>query len=480
MTSVNTDIDNYSIEDILSILNIIDPNQNNVTDRANELIARYSPSGSEPNKDLHDFFTEAKEKVLTYLENPDEAEPVENDVFENIQKLWENNNKNTSEIKTFIDQSHVVLEQKYEADKEKSSEPIIATHIVNIDSQYRTNILPYSDNPLSNTYNTNFTFNLANPISKAINLTLYSYQLPTTWYAFNARNGNTFFMYNGIVINIPDGNYTPETLVTTINAIAATNIATSGLVVSYNQSANRISFTNNDLLSDAVTVIFFIQANVINYNNCGSFVLSQFQTLGINSTLGWLLGFRIEPDSTTGDVILTINPGQTQIAQVQPDTYGPKYFILSLEDYSDQRLTSGLYNITNTKNISTISVTDFYKTTRFACRFREGSWKNTEIYTKNAVLESSRANNNIYGFNNKITGPSSGSAFALIPLQDIKRIRPDPYVKFGYDLALNKRNYLSPTVLQRFTVRLSDDKGNLVNLYDNDWSFSLIVEERLN
>ena len=67
MTSVNTDIDNYSIEDILSILNIIDPNQNNVTDRANELIARYSPSGSEPNKDLHDFFTEAKEKVLTYL-----------------------------------------------------------------------------------------------------------------------------------------------------------------------------------------------------------------------------------------------------------------------------------------------------------------------------------------------------------------------------------------------------------------------------
>jgi hypothetical protein len=29
-------------------------------------------------------------------------------------------------------------------------------------------------------------------------------------------------------------------------------------------------------------------------------------------------------------------------------------------------------------------------------------------------------------------------------------------------------------------VRLSDDKGNLVNLFDSNWSFSLIVEERLN
>ena len=68
----------------------------------------------------------------------------------------------------------------------------------------------------------------------------------------------------------------------------------------------------------------------------------------------------------------------------------------------------------------------------------------------------------------------------MIPLQDITNIRPDPYVKFGADLAVHQRNYLSPTYLDRFTARLTDDKGNLVNLYDNDWSFSLIVEERLN
>jgi hypothetical protein len=47
-------------------------------------------------------------------------------------------------------------------------------------------------------------------------------------------------------------------------------------------------------------------------------------------------------------------------------------------------------------------------------------------------------------------------------------------------LYVNKRSYVKPTSLVRFTVSLTDDKGNLVNLYDNDWSFSLIVEERLN
>ena len=37
-----------------------------------------------------------------------------------------------------------------------------------------------------------------------------------------------------------------------------------------------------------------------------------------------------------------------------------------------------------------------------------------------------------------------------------------------------------PTNLERLTVTLTDDKGYLVNLYDNEWSFSLIIEERLN
>jgi hypothetical protein len=79
-----------------------------------------------------------------------------------------------------------------------------------------------------------------------------------------------------------------------------------------------------------------------------------------------------------------------------------------------------------------------------------------------------------------LSGPTSGSAFAIIPLTGITALRPEPYIKFGSDLSIFKRDYGSPRILDRFTVRLTDDKGNLVNLNDNDWSFSLIVEEKLN
>jgi len=486
METINTDIDSYSIEDILSILNIIEPTTTNVAHRADDLISRYSPNGNEPNALMAIFFTEAKDKVMNYLINMNTATPLEPEYLtekdETIQEIWDSPEfkaQTLSGMHIFDDNSHFAFEQN-KSTSETNVVPIISTHIVNIDSQFRASILPYSNNPLSNSYNTNFTFNLTNPITRAISMKLYSYQIPTTWYVFSISSGNTFFIYNGIIINIPDGNYNVYTLVAKLNEIAAENIATNDLLVSYNAVSNRISFTNNNILSEAITIVFFIQANVVNYNNCGLTSLNQYQTLGVNSTLGWLLGFRTNADSITGDVYISLGPGATITAEATPDTYGPKYFVLTIEEYSNQRLSNGLYNISNTTNIASISIADFYKTTRVAYRLCEGQITEAQLFTKNAVIDSSKATNTVVGFNNKTSGSASGAAFAVIPLQDINSIRPNPYVKFGGDLIMLHRNYSAPTYLERLTVKLTDDKGNLVNLYDNDWSFSLIVEERLN
>jgi hypothetical protein len=310
---------------------------------------------------------------------------------------------------------------------------------------------------------------------------LYSYQIPTSWNAFAATSGNTFMLYNGVIINIPDGNYTPATLAAEIMIQAAKNIATSGLVVKYYADINRISFTNTDALLNDVTVIFFINANTVNFSNCGKFILSNFQTLGINTTLGWLLGFRSPQTEPTGDVEITLPPNIERYAEVAPDTYGPKYFTLSIEDYSNQRLTSGMYNITNTKQYASLTVPDFYHTINADCKLREGSLTRAQVYSINSVISDTKLVNGGVGIgNNTQQGPTSSSTFAVIPLVDVRRIRPDPYIKYGADLYIYKRNYVKPSALQRFTVTLNDDKGNLVNLYDNDWSFTLIVEERLN
>lgn len=472
----NLDIENYTINDILSIFNIITPTINNVTDIANTIIARMTV---DKRPDMALFITSARDKVLSYLQNIEE-EDIENENTEYIDKLWNttavDDSLKKNPVNFFKDESRVIAEKKQET--AKASVPVFSTYIVSIDSQYRTNILPYVNNPLSNSFNTQFTFSLTNPIPNVTSISLYSYQIPTSWYAFSLQLGNTFFIYNGVILNIPDGNYTPATIVEKINTVANENIASAGLLAEYDIQQNRISFTNTDTLLDTVSVIFFIQSNVVSFSNCTSFVLSNFRTLSINSTLGWLLGFRTPFDSN-GDVVLSLSPNEKMYANVSPDTYGPKYFILSLEDYKNQRLTRGLYGITNSKTYGTISVPDYYKTINVACKLREGSLTQAQQYAINAVTESSESSVND-DTNNRLNNRAIGSAFAIIPLHDIKNIRPDPYIRFGEDLTIHKRNYIAPTNLERFSVSLSDDKGNLVNLYDSDWSFSIIVESKIN
>lgn len=477
----DTNIDNYTVDNILQIFNITEPTYFNVKDKANSLIAKMKSEGK---TDLEIFFTQARNKVLDYLTSNtlDVVETIIEDT-ESLDKIWQEGgikDNGSNPTLYYADASHIVAQHQATSTSSSNVTPIISKHIIMIDSQYRTNILPYNDNPTSNSFNTFFTFNLSNPISKAISLTLYSYHIPTTWYAFNAKSGNTFFMYNGFIIQIPDGNYTITQLISEINTQAALQLATSGLTVSYSETSQRVIFTNNDLLSGPITIVFYIQSNVVNYNTCGNLNLSQFQTLGINTTLGWLLGFRTTPDPVTGDVNITINPTQSIVSDVPPNVNGSTYFYLSIEDYSNQRLSNGLYNITNTTLQSTISIPDYYKTINVACRLREGSLTQAQLYAINAVSSASRVNNNVSGYSNTLSGPTSGSTFAVIPLVDINNIRPNPYIKFGGDLISNQRHYIAPTSLERFTVSLTDDKGNLVNLYDNDWSFSLLVEERLN
>jgi hypothetical protein len=472
---MDMDIDNYTVADILSILNIVEPTLFNVTDVANTLIAKMKAAGKD---DIVTFFTEARDKVLNELQKQGQF-PVENEITEPVQNVWAKNGFNdTSPVNPvyyYDGDSHVVAAENNQFTN-NNAPAILSTSLIVIDSQFRSDIYTYQNNVL----NSSFTFNLTNPITNAVSLKLYSYQIPTTWYAFSQQAGNTFFVYNGIRIVIPDGNYVPETLATTITNIAQSNTTSESLIVTYDSNANRFIFTNIDETIGETTIIFFIRANSVNtLTNCGNLTLLDFQTLGVNSTLGWLMGIRTQADTTTGNVEIFLTPNSPISSDVAPDTYGPKYFTLSIEDYSNQRLSSGSYNITNTKSYANLTVPDYYNTINVACKLREGSLTQAQIYSINEIIKNNNNLNTVIS-NNGLVGPTSGSTFATIPLANINSIRPDPYIKFGADLAINRRDYGQPTHLERFTVTLYDDKGQQVNLYDNDWSISLIVEQRLN
>ena len=76
-------------------------------------------------------------------------------------------------------------------------------------------------------------------------------------------------------------------------------------------------------------------------------------------------------------------------------------------------------------------------------------------------------------------GPTTTDVLAIIPLKGVTSLRAnkEPYIEFGSSVQSNTRTYFGPVNIERLRVKLIDDKGNLMNLYDNDWSFSIIVEQ---
>ena len=72
---------------------------------------------------------------------------------------------------------------------------------------------------------------------------------------------------------------------------------------------------------------------------------------------------------------------------------------------------------------------------------------------------------------------------AFIPLEGINRpteatpeVSNTPLIDDVTDVNV-PRVYSGPVKIDKLRIRLLDDRGNLVNLHDNDWSFTLIVEQ---
>jgi hypothetical protein len=71
-------------------------------------------------------------------------------------------------------------------------------------------------------------------------------------------------------------------------------------------------------------------------------------------------------------------------------------------------------------------------------------------------------------------GPTTNDVLALIPVnsQGVK----NGVLYIQDKIRTNKRIFFGPVNIDRFTVRLINDKGQLVNLNGSDWSFTMNVE----
>jgi len=532
MTSMDTNVNNYTIPELISILGIRDLNENNIMKQTDKYIQRFE---KENKPALISFFQNMQTKLLQYInQSKKNSDNYEYDPDNKQTEEWyknealpQNNQVQKDKITdrfqkiNIYDNNHVpmnrehlgvnnVFDTKVAQDIMNPNLENVTTRFINLDSQFRqaSGVGPES-------LSTNYTLDLSDYLSDVISLRLYSIQIPYTWYAIDYSYGNTCFWVTNVgksyQISIEPGNYVPSTFITEINT-AFQNAGFTGsfsntLPTSYNANNGKVTINLNGFTDPNGNIINGITSNDIfdiNVNPYFTFfdftgekicqVNCSSKNLSFNNTLGWVMGFR-----SPTEPILQI--GNTPMSVI--NLYGPKYFILVIDDYNQNHLNNGLITITELSNklplpsyynptlpVNCINNTNIlgnnsdntgnllqdknafsYTDSKIVLPTAPRTLTQAQIYTINEIIKN-RESNTTY----RTTAPTTSDTFALVPIKYGGLTTGQIYVDFSGSLQDNKRIYFGPVNIVRMHVKLLDDKGNIVDLHGADWCITLISE----
>ena len=156
--------------------------------------------------------------------------------------------------------------------------------------------------------------------------------------------------------------------------------------------------------------------------------------------------------------------------------------MISLDDYTQNHLNDGLVTIGPSENITT--PTSYVNKSTIQCYpltknkvftgTSENNNKNTEkqIYAANQILDSRLPKSKKYS-----SAPFSKDIFAMIPLNISKVATGETIVDNGSGLAKHNRLYFGPVNISRMTIKLLNDRGDVVDLNGADWSCSIECEQ---
>ena len=522
---IDTNIDNYTLSEILTILDLNNQfTSQQVLDSTNYYISQATQAN---NSQLSSFFQAAQDSLLDYLKgNPTTKDntysPVEQQNLDwwNREEIKQPNQNQQDKITDRIQQIGVYGNQHVPMNRNQlgvnnnfnvsvaqdTLNPNLTNstnRFINLDSQFRQ---PSS----SSSSSTDYTLDLSEPLSNVLSMRLYSIQIPRTWYTYDSSYGNTCFWilfdptdHNIFFkISIPSGNYTANEIVSLLNLSG--NFSTScfswpnnSYPVSYNQNNGKITFnlfggtytdpnTNISYDINSTTEILFFDVNT-NFK-CDIFGCNTQNN--INQTFGWFLGYR-EPN-----IFIQQNGN---IANTIINTYGPKYVILVIDDYNQNHINNGLITITETS--TNIKLPIYYKPTSpvtcippttnetyISSDKNNISYRNTplvvptaprlltqaQIYSINEINKNNYANTSL-----RSRAPTNPDIFALVPIKlsySDSTTSNSVYVEFSGSLQDNKRIYFGPVNIERLRVKLLDDNGNILNLNGADWSVTIIAE----
>jgi hypothetical protein len=205
---------------------------------------------------------------------------------------------------------------------------------------------------------TDYTCDLSDTLKNTLSLSLYSYQIPFSWYAIDNAYGNTcFWIYdsntnNTVAISVPAGNYSQVGFKDTLNlsfaAAGFTGFSTDPVTYNSNNGiitlnlyggvwTDSIDSFNSFTISETTQIVFYDFTGTLKCNiNCYSKNSSYF-----NNSLGWLMGYRLP--------YLDVNVSGNQATAIL-DLTGTKYLILVIDDYNQNHVNNSLVSISQFNN----------------------------------------------------------------------------------------------------------------------------------
>jgi len=510
MTSrVDTNVSNYTIEELMAIVEVSDLDAAAIKTKINRLVERFKQSKPE----LVVFFNEIQKRLLKQIDDDKNNDNKRASKLTSIKKIDDEENDHNE-----IPREKVNLNSTYQVPvKQDNLNPTLKNTIarfVNLDSQFRQ----YTSGIESSACD--YTLDLSDTLKDVLSLRLYSYQIPFSWYIIS-ENNNTLWITNddtqNVAVSVVPGNYSASQFQTALNdAFVATGFTfppvtspplAANKPVYYNPNNGKITlfldggaYTGDPSfnITTATQITFFDFDGRLHSNK--TCVTSNNNYM--NNTLGWIMGYRapfvvVEADGNRGAAVLDLN--------------GTKYLILVIDDYNQNHVNNGLVTITELSSV--LKLPAYYsQDLPYTCLEQQisnlseiytsataednsnglltaGKYKSnyiptqvilpsaprtltqSQIYTINEIIKN-RNNNTNYLFK----APTSSDILAIVPIKTGTSGTGSLLVEFGSSLQNNIRTYFGPVNIERMCVKLLDDKGNLINLNGVDWCCTLICE----
>lgn len=515
MASFDKNVNNYTIDELLTVLDL---DESDATTEAIEKTTNDQIYNAYLNRDndLVLFFQETQTRLLQYIgalnrgENADEYDPDDTQV----NSWWDNEHEpqtdetqaakitdRKQQIDVYNDQ-HMPMQRKtlginnsvdvpYAQDSLNPTLKNTINKFVVLDSQFRQ-----LDSSGNETHSTDYTLDTSERMNDVLSMRLYGFQIPFTWYAIDAEYGNTCMWVDigsidgGIVlVDVNPGNYTLVDFCTELSAafvragfvgVVVTPYVASGTLTINAYGASYAGGTGT-IIDDTMSFVFFDPTATL---TCGTKCGGTSTARAINTTLGWIMGFRTQ----TAKIAEDGNSGQAVV-----DLYGTRYVTLVIDDFNLNRINTSVITITNQTN--RLDIPTYYNATMsHECLYGIGlpiglkgaalygtlpavipsaprTLTQAQIYTTNQIIQSRELTQPSRG-----TAPSIPDTFAVIPIKHSGMKTGDMYVEISGSLQDNKRAYFGPVNIDRLRVRLLDDRGNIVDLHGSEWTVTIIAE----